>query len=660
MDAPTLVALIVALAALLVSLLQMVQQYASSAVTRGKVNRAAIGAWAKRNRYSWSFREWKLRIKYARPECSAAQCVEKMGKRSETQKAKPASILSEYNLTWVAEVAGGQGLDLRNTKLSITRRGDEAQIPLSNLTWRQRAAITTIEKEMEKSQARVSPCKATWCNLMTDLGVNPLDLYGDEYVDADTIATALDTPTMYIHMSDVVSFGFLLDMELSKFSMRERVVDMIGKHNNIATHYEQGVGMLTRYSGLAPRVPNPTASRCSPKELSFLLRTAHGMIQVGDSLAPIMTWGFNSVNHVFAAAQTSVKGEGWEEVDIRSVMYEIEPDSSIRWLGKWSTPAVPILPFLLSLCSNMAVANAFPHRHLMQWTAKQRTMASKAASHRILSGVGFTEAPTTLFENMKKENLDIVMTDDFKTANNWGCEYGGLRGWLTTNFSEFTVRMSKCWVVSKMTDKLPVLSPLKPLFVSGTLDATWGRRYNAKDNLEERRMLADSYNSPIPGTEDSYEEGRMQANSLFWLQIMMLDTWIARKVEIIMTGSAPADVSVPVDMELAAEVASMAKNAVLTSRWKATRIAFTRHYLVRLVEGVDGLASSCMSASEAMFNTEGWEQWKGMPVGNATDWADVDAALTLRAVVMVARLELMKDSSALLELRDLDPMIQMA
>ena len=637
-----LTALIVALVALIVSLLQMVQQYASSTATRGKVNRAAIGKWANRNKYGWTFREWRLRISYARPECSAKLYVERMGQRSEKQKTKSTS-LAEYDLTWVADVAdNGRGLAARNATLIITRPGDEAQesVPLSKLTRSQRAAVAALEKEMKDSQTRESPCKATWCNLITDLGMDPLDLEGDEYVDADTISNALDTPTTYIQMSDVISFGFLLDMELTKSNVQERIVDMIGRHCNITTHYQQGVGMLTRYSGLAPRVPNPAASHCFSKELSILLRTAHGVLQVGDSLAPNVSWGFNSVDHIFAAAQISVRGKEWEEVDIRGVMHEIEPDSSTRWKGKWSTPTVPALPFVLSLCSNMAVANAFPHQYLKQWPTDHRVTASQAASGRILNRVGFVEAPTNLFESMELSNIDIIVADDFKTAPNWGCEYGGLRGWLTTNFFEFTARMSKCWIVSKMTDEVPVLPLLKPLLVNGTLDAKWGRQFNASQRNGDN------------------EGRRMRANSLLWLQITMLDTWIARKVETIMTGRTPVDLSVPVDGKSAAHAISMAGNTLRTSGWKAVRIAFTRHYLARLAEGVNGLPAGCLSGSDEKFDAE--ERWNGMPVGNAGDWANLDAVLTLRAVVMAARLELMKDSSALLELRDLDPMIQMA
>ena len=629
-----LTALIVALAALTVSLLQMVQQYASSTATRGKVNRAAIGVWANRNKYGWTFREWRLRIKYARPECSAKLYLNRM-ERSEKRKTK-STALAEYDLTWVADVAdNGPGLGAHKATLIITRPGDEAQasIPLSKLTRSQRAAVAALEKEIRGSQTRESPCKATWCNMITDLGMDPLDLEGDEYVDADTISNALDTPTTYIQMSDVISFGFLLDMELTKANVQERVVDMIGRHCNITTHYQQGIGMLTRYSGLAPRVPNPVASHCSSKELSILLRTAHGVLQVGDSFASIVSWGFNSVDHIFAAAQTLVGGKEWEEVDIRGVMHEIDPDSSPRWRGKWSTPTVPALPFVLSLCSNMAVANAFPHQYLEQWKIEHRAMASQAASSRILDKVGFVEAPTTLFESMERNNIDIMVADDFKTAPNWGCEYGGLRGWLTTNFFEFTARMSKCWIVSKLTDELPVLPILKPQLVHGTLNANWGRQFNASQRNEDN------------------EGRRMRANSLLWLQIVMFDTWIAREVEMIMTGRTPADLSVPVDGTSAAHATLMAGNTLRTSGWKAARIAFTRHYLARLAEGANGLAAGCLSEEE---------RWNGMPEGNASDWANLDAVLTLRAVVMVARLELMKDSSALLELRDLDPMIQMA
>ncbi|RDB16585.1 hypothetical protein Hypma_002828 [Hypsizygus marmoreus] len=643
MASTDLAALIIALVALVISLLHVIQQYASSSMARAKVDRAAIGPWAKKNRYGWSFREWRIRVAYARPDCTADEGVSTMGQRSLKQRELMAASLPDFNFSWGMEIVDGpRGPQKRSSgKLTISRKGDESQTPVarSQLTWRQRMVVADLEKSIMQSHERIPPCKATWCNLMTDLGIDPVTLTCDEYVDADTIATALDNPTMFIQISDLICFGFILDMEVAKFDIRERIIDMIGKHCNITTQHQQGVGMLTRYSGMGPKV-QPSALGCSSPELSMLLRLARGIIHVGDALADMTDWGYNSVDHIFGAVWDRAKDEEWQEISIGEIMKDIEPDTNAKWMGRWKNPTVPVTAFLLTLTSNAAVAIAFPHRFLKSWSELQRQRASQLAAEHIQNGVGFIEAPTNFLKTMKAQGLDLLIMDDFKTANNWGCEFGGVRGWLISNFAEFSLRMSKCWVVSSMTNKVPVMPQIRPYFADGTLNAKWGRNYNA--NLSN---------------EDRGDGWRMRANSLLWLQIMFFDAWIARRVELIIKESASADVGVPVDFETATRASMMAANNLQVSGWKKSRLIFTRHYLARLAEGVDGKGASCMSSDEKLDPTIGWA---GMPVGNASDWADVDAVLTLRAVTLVARLELMKDSIALVDLRELDPMVQMA
>lgn len=53
-------ALVVALVALVVSMLQLILQYILSAEGRSKVGAAAIGVWAQKNRYYW--RPWRAKL----------------------------------------------------------------------------------------------------------------------------------------------------------------------------------------------------------------------------------------------------------------------------------------------------------------------------------------------------------------------------------------------------------------------------------------------------------------------------------------------------------------------------------------------------------------------------------------------------------------------
>lgn len=52
--------------------------------------------------------------------------------------------------------------------------------------------------------------------------------------------------------------------------------------------------------------------------------------------------------------------------------------------------------------------------------------------------------------------------------------------------------------------------------------------------------------------------------------------------------------------------------------------------------------------------------WANMINGDTHNWASLDAVLTLRAIIMVVRVELMKGSSMLLDLQEVDPTIELA
>jgi hypothetical protein len=52
--------------------------------------------------------------------------------------------------------------------------------------------------------------------------------------------------------------------------------------------------------------------------------------------------------------------------------------------------------------------------------------------------------------------------------------------------------------------------------------------------------------------------------------------------------------------------------------------------------------------------------WKNVLNGKPHDWAILDAILTLRATLMATQLEVMKDSSILLQLQKSDPMVLFA
>lgn len=640
-DSPSveLIALIVALIALVIALLQIIQQYVSSSSSRAKVNRAAIGTWSTKNRYIWSLSEWKLRIHYARPKFTVEQATSRLRVLKEKNDGKMDRMFPDHDWTWGVPTADDERSKIQ---IDIHRRGDESQksIPLSSLTRRQRATIKEVETSM--SNPYVPPCKATWHNLLTDLGLHPHKLPSTDLLDADTIASALDAPTMSISMSELIILGFLLDMQITKFDLHERHIDMVGHlRGSITTRHQEGVGMLVRYSGY-DQTYQAFVSDCTSDELDMSVHTTQGWVGIGDAQGDFLSWGYNAVHRVLSTALERAVDETWQELDVDDVL-DIEDDSSPSWEGNWKQPLTPVVPFLLSIAGNMAVANAFPHRLLEEWAPPQRQQASISAFKLLQNTVEFVEAPPDLFKTIMEADFHVINLHDYKACYQYGCEQGGMRGWLSGNFAEFTLRMSKCWVVPATTAKVPLLSHLRPVFRDGTLDAGLGAKYNSTLNRNPN---------------DQGKEWKMRANSLLWLQIMMFDTWIAHRIETIMGNDTTGDAPVPTDAESATRC-KVASDGLDITGWKKSRLAFTLKYLERLAEGINGKGTSCMSTGKKRFaNPE--IGWANMAEGDQRDWASVDAVLTLRAIVMATRYEMMKDSSALLDLREVDPTIQLA
>lgn len=645
-------ALIVALIALIISLLQVVQQYTSSAVSRAKVNRAAIGMMSQRNRYTWSFREWRLKVHYALITITLEEVLEAASARDLLQARIAASVLNpkEYTFSQSLVVSNGSQWNKPPSlpKLVVYRKGDEsnAPVPLSNFSWRQRRVLKRLERDAVRQHVGETSCKASWLNMMAELRVDITAFREVRFMDADTIPTSLDAPTTLMKMSDVVSFGFLLDMRLTSYNTDKLTITMSGRVCNLITQDHPGAGPITRYSGIAMHMNNrPSILKCNSTELKMLTWLASGKLMIGDTFLKMSDLGHNTIDLIFSTALTKAKDSGWEKINISDEIEGMHADTDIHWNGKWSDSMVPIPLYVLAICGNPAVANAYPRGNMLWDRSYVRVRASEAAFNLLERGIQFVVAPTSLFRTIQDKKIDLVVMDTFKTANNWGSESGGVRGWLVGNLSEFTFRMSRCWSAGITEERVPILPHLLSSLKDGTLDAKWGKNYNS-----------------AVGSYDQGSTWKMNANSLFWIQIMMFDTWIARRVEMIMGERLPnADLSVPADEASARMCASLPVNKSDTTGWKRSRSTFMIYYNQRVAESFDGRGSSCMSGQ--MYE-QGWagisNGWAGMPKGKAEDWAAVDAVLTLRAVVMAARLELMNDSTVLLELQEFDPVIQIA
>ncbi|KAJ7736297.1 hypothetical protein B0H16DRAFT_1466742 [Mycena metata] len=266
----------------------------------------------------------------------------------------------------------------------------------------------------------------------------------------------------------------------------------------------------------------------------------------------------------------------------------------------------------------------FPHSLLEGWPEIERSPAAQAAYKFINGGVGFIEPPPGFCTAL---NVQQIVRNEYKLVSNWGAEYGSIRGWAITSSAEFV----------RSGSEVPILGEIGALLETGNLGTAWGTAYNStvKRFARENKLW-----KPYTGT-------------LCWIQLMMLDTWIAQRVDLLMQGITDQAL-IPVDEATANKYAFLAvqgpKTKRTTSGRKHPRALFILHYLAHLADGIidnqgTRVGVSCMSPG----NGHGAAGWAGMELGNADDWAALDAMLTLRAILMATRLELMFNTDVFLE-----------
>lgn len=229
--------------------------------------------------------------------------------------------------------------------------------------------------------------------------------------------------------------------------------------------------------------------------------------------------------------------------------------------------------------------------------------------------------------------------DEYKTASNYGCQLGGIRGWLCTNLAEFTLRVSRLWQSEPTTgdyNPVPIVPQLYSLVTTGALSKEWREGYQMPEGLKK--------------------SWKLPATAMLWFQITLLDTWIARHVDIIIGETAMPEMSVPAEFRTAELCAKATTVLDQSTGWNPPRLRFCRLYLARLANGVGKTGPSFMSKTKLEDRLMGWNQ---MPVGAPEQWLIIDAVLSLRAVLMHTRYMLLKDSSSLLSMK-FDPMLLLA
>lgn len=121
------------------------------------------------------------------------------------------------------------GLHLNDVIVTLTRKGEAQEtIDPQTLPLRERAAFNKA-RNISRRWLRPRPLsRASYSMLISDLGFD-LDFLSPKHLeDAETIPASCNTPLMNIRMSDLILFGYLLDMRLLE---TEPTLRKIGKAN---------------------------------------------------------------------------------------------------------------------------------------------------------------------------------------------------------------------------------------------------------------------------------------------------------------------------------------------------------------------------------------------------------------------------------------------
>ncbi|KAJ7607958.1 hypothetical protein FB45DRAFT_947359 [Roridomyces roridus] len=669
MPSPTeTTAFVVALVALIISLLQVVQQYMATSILRSKIGPAAIGAWSKMNRRrGLDIAQFKIREEYLEPNLTwegVERCLRKKA-REDLDIVRP--LKDRFAVTeYVGVGVGAQGASFSKKPTLLLRRKGDAEdaesegVNIKSLSWADRRIVRKHSRFLrEWDEPRRARCTASWSTMMAALVGNPQRLTEESssYHDADSIQSNLDNPVMDIHFSDLISCGVALGMKIISSDLQKPELNMVGENCRIVTQERDGVGMVARYISKLGHVHN--MQTCTHPEVRSLVNVAKGYIKIGDITAHMSRWGYNSIDTLFrmAVLRAGTK-EDWFEIEpsedalmMRQFSEQIHynGDGDLRFTGKWSQPLTPRVPFILSHCAIPAVATSFPHTLLDEWPDSVRHAAVRTACSLIDRAVGFIEAPPGLYAALYDNH---IMFRRYKLANNWGSEEGGMRGCIMGSLETFVANLSRCWEVDGQTEQVPLLLEFRAQIQDAQLSISseWAKAYNAGFKTFDR---------------DNAGNVKPTADALCWLQCMMLDSWIGRRVDLLMTNRTD-EAAVPVDnvtaIKCAAKILGKDGPAGSTTGWKRCRSQFIVCYLARLADGVvreengPRVGVSCMSPGGGI----GEAGWEGMPVGSPGDWMILDAVLSLRAVLMATRFEVMHNTDVFLELSEFDPMIPMA
>ncbi|KAF7326148.1 hypothetical protein MKEN_00466300 [Mycena kentingensis (nom. inval.)] len=192
------------------------------------------------------------------------------------------------------------------------------------------------------------------------------------YVDADTIPAAFDNPLIHIRLSDLISIGIALGVNLDKIDPHAPAIHMSSSHCTISTQ-NTTAGPLVQFT----TAPDEAFGlhRCLPLEARVLVDVAKGKLLIGSVWMRTSDWGYNSVHKALEVSLSNGKDEdGWQSITLGSDFMRnfTEGDQHGQWNGHWKTTHTPRMGMLMALVGNPAVAHGFCHSAISEWGDSHR------------------------------------------------------------------------------------------------------------------------------------------------------------------------------------------------------------------------------------------------------------------------------------------------
>ncbi|KAF3219842.1 hypothetical protein TWF679_010298 [Orbilia oligospora] len=272
----TLVALLIAIAALFIAFFQVLLQYLSSP-QRDKCLTGAIGTWSNFTRTRWDLSRWRIRVKYSKINLSPWMIIH----IRQSQEAEILKWVQEQGRDYHHTSIGGSGIgrfDLTHGSL-VLRHPNDPQNTLSFWMLPFKEKITWAYFRICHWRSCPGFARAGWVNILSALNVCPDIRLMDGLQDADIIPSAVDAPFQVVDLNTLGLLCYMLGLRDVKIDESSGTIDARNAYLRIQTLTIPAVGQVVAIDGDFESLRKQLHT-VNSEELMSVLRSATGHIHV--------------------------------------------------------------------------------------------------------------------------------------------------------------------------------------------------------------------------------------------------------------------------------------------------------------------------------------------------------------------------------------------